>query len=98
MIRLVCKGNVSDAIDAAMLRGIPFSFDRYIDDGRQTVGLCPDGFLSSVLTWYCEPSKPIQGQGYPEGTLLWYHSPGWIYPDEYLHPSTAKVDTESEVS
>jgi hypothetical protein len=98
MIRLVCKGNVSAALDAAMLRGIPFSFERYTDEGRQTVGNCPDGYLSSVLSWYCEPSKPTEGVGYPKGTLLWYHSPGWIHPDEPMYPSTVRTDTESEAS
>lgn len=79
-----------------MLRNIPFQFDRTIDSGRQSVGHCPEGCLSSVLEWFCEPSKLTEGVGYPTGTLLWYHVPAWITPDgEVRYPSTVRVDWES---
>ena len=80
MIRLICKGNAREAADSAMLRNVPFQFDREVDSGRQSVGTCPDGYISSVLSWFCERSILVDGFGYPIGTLLWYQSPDWIAP------------------
>ena len=86
MLRLIIKGNMVQAINAATDRGIAL-VDPYENRWNktnhalvETVALT-NADQSTAAKWFCEPPYYVGNRGnapYPIGTLLWY---GDVGPD-----------------
>lgn len=76
MIRLLVKGNVFDACDAATKRGIAVKWTKETTDrhGSETHGEVEDDFHNAVAHWFCEEGKAP----FPKGTLLHYSLPDYL--------------------
>ena len=72
MISIWIKGEMQDALDAASQRNIPVSNLRLSADGRCFRADVEKQYQIGIIQWYGEPSTIVEGQGYPNGTLLFY--------------------------
>jgi hypothetical protein len=74
MIRLIIKGTVQEASEAATAHGLTLVKSRTLGrNERETVADVADDTRATVAAWFNEPPYAAQvGVGFPAGSLLWY--------------------------
>ena len=71
-MKIIVKGDLKAALDAAYQRGIAVQSYIPLNNGRETLLECSDQDESSVQAWFCEPIEAKPGIGFPIGACLYY--------------------------